>query len=292
MNTYLIFRTDRVGDFLISAILINNIIENDPAANITVVSSNKNYSYIKSFDNVNEVFLLENNFFGKIKLIFKLKKKNIKNIIIHDQKKRSIFISFFLKAHKKILLKKTDNFTQIKIIKNILSKLNFKFYETSLDVLNHKNSLIKKKEFAQLHFDEKWIHKDYIKKYINIEPTKNELISFIKIISIKMNNNLIITTGHKTPKILENIKDFLVNENIKLHENLNFLELENITLKSRFLISCHGAISHIASAKKITQIDIIDKSYNYKRWTEHFRNYISIHRKPFKELSSDIIKLL
>ena len=197
-----------------------------------------------------------------------------------------------MKAHKKILLKKTDNLTQIKIIKNILSKLNFKFYETSLDVLNHKNSLNKKKEFVQLHFDEKWIHKDYIKKYINVEPTKNELISFIKIISIKMNNNLIITTGHKTPKILENIKDFLVNENIKLHENLSFLELENITLKSRFLISCHGAISHIASAKKITQIDIIDKSYNYKRWTEHFRNYISIHRKPFKELSSDIIKLL
>ena len=292
MNTYLIFRTDRVGDFLISAILINNIIENDPAANITVVSSNKNYSYIKSFDNVNEVFLLENNFFDKIKLIFKLKKKNIKNIIIHDQKRRSIFISFFLKAHKKILLKKTGNLTQIKIIKNILSKLDFKFYETSLDVLNHKNSLNKKKEFVQLHFDEKWIHKDYIKKYINIEPTKNELISFIKIISIKMNNNLIITTGHKTPKVLENIKDFIVNENIKLYENLSFLELENITLKSRFLISCHGAISHIASAKKITQIDIIDKSYNYQRWTEHFRNYISIHRKPFKELSSDIIKLL
>ena len=92
MNAYLIFRTDRIGDFLISAILINNIIQNDPAANISVVSSNKNYSYIKSFGNVNEVFLLENNFFDKIKLIFKLKKKNIKNIIIHDQKKRSIFM--------------------------------------------------------------------------------------------------------------------------------------------------------------------------------------------------------
>ena len=33
---YLIFRTDRIGDFLISAILIKSIIRNDPSARITV----------------------------------------------------------------------------------------------------------------------------------------------------------------------------------------------------------------------------------------------------------------
>jgi ADP-heptose:LPS heptosyltransferase len=42
VNKYLIFRTDRIGDFLVSAILIKCIKINDPSANITVVGSNKN----------------------------------------------------------------------------------------------------------------------------------------------------------------------------------------------------------------------------------------------------------
>ena len=78
----------------------------------------------------------------------------------------------------------------------------------------------------------------------------------------------------------------------QIYENLNFFQLEKITLNSSLLISCHGSISHIASAKKINQIDIIDKSYNYKRWTEHFRNYIYLYRKNFKDLSNDILNEL
>ena len=48
------------------------------------------------------------------------------------------------------------------------------------------------------------------------------------------------------------------------------MELEKVTSRSKILISCHGAISHIAAALNIKQIDIIDKSYNYNRWTNHF----------------------
>ena len=54
MNRYLIFRTDRIGDFLISAILIKSIKLNDPKSNITIVASKKNYDYIKSFNFVDE----------------------------------------------------------------------------------------------------------------------------------------------------------------------------------------------------------------------------------------------
>ena len=74
---YLIFRTDRIGDFLISAILIKSIIKTHPNAKITVIASEKNFSYIKDFKYIDEVFLLKNNLFDKIKLIFKLKKKNL-----------------------------------------------------------------------------------------------------------------------------------------------------------------------------------------------------------------------
>ena len=71
-----------------------------------------------------------------------------------------------------------------------------------------------------------------------------------------------------------------------------FLELEKIIMKSKLLISCHGSVSHIASAMNIKQIDIIDKSYNYKNWTKHFRNYNYLYRKNFKYLSNEIYKLL
>ena len=42
MNNYLIFRTDRIGDFFISSILIKSIKENDPKANIIIIASDKN----------------------------------------------------------------------------------------------------------------------------------------------------------------------------------------------------------------------------------------------------------
>ena len=80
--------------------------------------------------------------------------------------------------------------------------------------------------------------------------------------------------------------------NIKIYDKLNFLELEQITKNSEILISCHGAISHIAAAYNIKQIDIIDKSYNYGRWTHHFRNYNCIYRDKFEFLDNKIINAL
>ena len=48
------------------------------------------------------------------------------------------------------------------------------------------------------------------------------------------------------PNLLNEIIDELKNENIEIYDKLNFLELENITIKSQILISCHGVISHVA----------------------------------------------
>ena len=67
------------------------------------------------------------------------------------------------------------------------------------------------------------------------------------------------------------------------------MDIENIVINSSLLISCHGWISHIASARKINQIDIIDSSYPYNKWTSHFRNYTSFNRRSFNELSKIIL---
>ena len=84
MKNYLIFRTDRIGDFLLTAILIRAIKRNDPNSFIQVIGSNKNYNYIKSFNSVNEVFLLKKGFFNRLRLLLLLKKKTYQNIIVHD----------------------------------------------------------------------------------------------------------------------------------------------------------------------------------------------------------------
>ena len=290
MNKYLIFRTDRIGDFLVSAILIKAIKKNDPKSHITIISSKKNYSYIKKIPFVDNVIELKNNFFGKLDVIFQLFKFKFKNIIIHDDKKRSKFISTFLRYENRILIEEQDRFKHIEIIKNILKKMNFLFFEESLNVLNYKSKKKQSsKNYIQIHFDEKWIHKNYVNNYVNIEPSEEEFINFLNSIAKKKYNELRVTTGLKPPLLLSNLTSTLASMNIKLYVGMSFHELEDITLTSNTLISCHGAISHVASANEIKQIDIIDKSYDYSRWTNHFRNYNFLYRESFKILSKKII---
>ena len=166
MNRYLIFRTDRIGDFLISAILIKSIKLNDPKSNITIVASKKNYDYIKSFNFVDEVILLNNNLLSKIKVISKLRKCKLYDcIIIHDNKKRSKLISFFVRFKNKITFDDIEQYTHIDLIKNILNKLNFEFNHKSLDIFGNESSKISEDEkYILFHFDEKWIYKLYIDK--------------------------------------------------------------------------------------------------------------------------------
>ena len=293
MNKYLIFRTDRIGDFLVSAILLKCIKKNDPNAHITVVASIKNYEYIKTFPYVNSVIQLDNDFTSKLSVFFRLFKFKYKNIIIHDDKKRSKFIYFFLKSSNKIKILKSQEVTHIQLIKDILQKMNFNFFEDSLNTLTHRNlEKSNDRNLIQLHFDEKWIFKDYIEKFINIEPTEIELVNFVRQIIKKNMGSLVITTGLNLPDKMNKIKPTLIDLNINVYEGLNFLELEKITSKSNVLISCHGAISHVATANNIKQIDIIDKSYNYGKWTNHFRNYKFLYRDNFAKLSSKIIELL
>ena len=103
---------------------------------------------------------------------------------------------------------------------------------------------------------------------------------------------MIITTGKNAPSILEESIKLCKNENLIYLKDLSFEKLENVVLNSDLLISCHGAISHVASAKKIKQIDIIDSSYPYSKWTKHFRNYNFVYRVSFQNLTKNILNLL
>ena len=297
MNKYLIFRTDKIGDFLISAILIKSIRRNDPDSFINVVASEKNYNYIKSFKIVDKVTLLTKGILSKLKLINFLRKEKYNTIIVHDRKQRSILISLFLKTNLKIVSNANLNISYFSDIKKIVNHLNFSFDKADLNTLNNRTYVgleNLEKNYILFHFDEKWIHKEYISNYINIEPSEKELVSFFNLLVNKTNKKLVVTTGLNSPQILNKIFRDKFNSKINYFNNLNFLEIESIIDKSDLLISCHGAVSHLATAKNIKQIDIIDESKTnfYKKWTDHFRNYSFIYRKNFRDLSKEIINLL
>jgi ADP-heptose:LPS heptosyltransferase len=294
VNKYLIFRTDRIGDFLLSMILIKNIKRNDKKSYIVVVSSEKNYNYIKTFSIIDEVIKLNSNFFSRVSVINQLRRHKFKLTIIHDGKNRSKFINFFIKKDKSIYINNDDiKSSHFSKIKTIIHSLNFNFDNNDLNILQNSNISNKKKDFIILHYDEKWSTKTYISEYKNIEPSDEQFLDFINKIIFKTNYNLVITTGIVTPTKLKRML-LKINNNIELIEDLNFIELQEIVSQSKLLISCHGAISHVASAYNIKQIDIIDINLKnpYSNWTDHFRNDFPIYRKNFKNLSAEILSLL
>ena len=57
MNKYLIFRTDRIGDFLISAILIKSLKINDQSSHVTLVASEKIMNILKVLNILTKLFV-------------------------------------------------------------------------------------------------------------------------------------------------------------------------------------------------------------------------------------------
>ena len=291
---YLIFRTDRIGDFLLTCILIKNIKSNDPNSFITIVCSNKNYHYISKYKSIDQIIIYKKNIFSYFFNFLKLFKRKFDYSIIHDDKDRSKILNLLIKKEKTILIDKNQKKTKIDIIKNIITDIGFNYSKNDLDILYIKNDLLdtSKGDYAVFHFDEKWSIETYVSNYTNIEPSPDELVKFIKQLQQKLKLKILITTGCKPPESLVEISSANNFKNVEFLFNQNFFELEKIVFNSKLLISCHGAVSHIAAAKNISQIDIIDKSYDYSIWSSHFRNYNYIYRKKFVHLSEDIYKAL
>ncbi len=295
MRNYLIFRTDRIGDFLLTCILINNIKRNDKNSFITLVCSEFNYEYIKTFDYIDELFIYKKTINNYIYNILKLRKKKYNFTIIHDNKNHSKILNFFLRKEQCISFQPKLSDSKISIIKKIILDLGNVYSDKDLDFLPiRKLNTTFKNDYLLLHYDEKWSHKSYIQEYKNIEPSIIQLTNFINKLKLITNKKVLVSTGVITPDILK--KYFIENKSsgIDFHSNLNFFELEKLVSNAKILISCHGAVSHVAAAKNIKQIDIIDVNLKnpYSNWTAHFRNYNCIFRKDFKQLADDIYEML
>ena len=159
MNKYLFFRTDRIGDFIVTLILVNSIKRHDQNSKIIFIGSKKNYHFIKKIKLIDEVYLYpQSSLIGKIKLIKYLNDENLDYIFVTDGKKKSIVLSLFIKSQKKIfnvtksIFKKIFKLSSIKvfyddeetinkidIIKKNLEYIKFGYKETDLDIFDIQN---------------------------------------------------------------------------------------------------------------------------------------------------------
>lgn len=298
MKKYLFFRTDRIGDFLVSILLINTIKKNNPKSHFTIVCSNKNYKYIKDFKFIDKIILYpEINILKKINFFTKLLWKNYYCSIVFDSKNRSIFAAILTKSKRKILItnKKKHKVilkfmfdkvyldanysSKIDILKNTAKYLAIKLKNSEMNAFIYRKiknpfklkiKSILNKKFILFNFDEKWIHKKYIQDFINIEPNYDNFINLIKRLIKKSNKNLIVTNGYISNDITNKIKKefhhfdkgiYLKKYNHKkiiLFDRINFFSLEYLISKTDLLITCHGAASHVAASLNKKIIDIVE----------------------------------
>ena len=315
MKNVLIYRTDKIGDFLISTPIFSSLKRKFINCKIDIVCSNLNYDYVKSFNFFNKVLLYPDNFFKKIS--FYLSLNDYDHILVLDGKKRSIYNSIFKRSKTKTLFTPSStikkmfkyffnnvyfidyNVPKINLLKNFLSNIECEYKSIDLNfLLKYENSKCLKynksvSEYIILNFDEKWIYKNYIKTYKNIEPTLTQFVNFLSTLS--KNNRVIIVNGFFENPLLEKLKiSNYINDNANLviKDKINIFELQFLIKHCNCLISCHGAPSHIASNYDIKVIDIVDDSEIkfFSSYNHHFKNKVQIIRDNFNDLSRKIIE--
>ncbi len=263
------------------------------------------------------VFLFPEKFLDKIKFFFSLKKYD--KILVLDGKKRSIYMSIFKKADKKIIFTPSTfikkiffpffdksyfinyKIPKIELIIKCLNDLDCNFIDEDLNFLRkheNTNSLIYKNNYSDyllFNFDEKWLTNEYIKSYQNIEPTIDELVFFLKTISKK--KNIIITNGfveNHLIKKLQLIKDNNSLNRVIIKDKIDIYELQSLIKESDFFISCHGGPTHMASNYNIKLIDIVDLSEKefFESYNHHIKNKTQLFRERFSLLSEKILRII
>ena len=327
MAKYLLFRTDRIGDFIFSRIVIEAIKKKNPNNIIDIVSSEYNSNYIKNFRDINQIYI-----YNKYKLHLNLKNlidlntKNYDYLLVLDGKRRSIFLSTLIKSKFKIaLLKNWRPFFLLKLFFNqylINSEINsqFKNFSILLNTINlqisskinyYKNYNFKKinktkyySNYILLHLDEKWFEGFYHHDFKYMDLNHKNFIYFIESLFTKFNKSIIITTGNlMVPTFYKIINKHFnkINDNeyiskrfnnrLKFFSNNDFQDLECFVKNSNLVICCEGAISHVSHAFNKKTIALIDNIETGKFWTDHMTKITLILRGPIKKISDFIQKL-
>ena len=328
INKILIFRTDRIGDLIVTCPAIISIKKYFKECDITLITSSKNFEYAKSLNLFNDVIEFpKNNIINKIQFIQNLNKKKFDYIFVFDGKDRSILTSSLVKSNNKVALASSikihykflkmkffldnENTNLNQIFQKMLDYSNVKTKINNYKFIKYKknNNFSKKipiNNYIHIHLDEKWFNNLYIDSYTNINPNFNEFISFLD--EISKFDDILITTGlvklDLVNEIINNKNFKKIDENIFLNKNNiksiclvntpSFEDIESLLRNSKKLISCHGAITHAANSLDVQIIDIIekDKKLFYQRFTSYLDMYTYIYRENFNSMKNILLDKL
>ena len=253
MAKFLIFRTDRIGDFITSQLVTNSISEVSKKNQVDVVASRYNSKYIKNFKYINRIFIFDktqNKILDFFNLFLQIKNRKYDYLIVLDGKRRSFLSGIFINSSIKICflkdfypkflislfytkyLKNTETNTQFKNFQILLNYLDIKSPKYINYYKNYnftKNKFKLHKPYVHLHLDEKWFKDYYFHDfdYMNLKP--DSIYFFLKSLINKFKFNIIITQGFKKVKIMNEfkIKYFknIKNNQIKIKKNtVGFIE--------------------------------------------------------------------
>ena len=324
MAKYLIFRTDRIGDFITSQVISSSIYESSNKNQIDMVTSKYNYNYIKYFKYLRNIYIFDKTGFKALdflNLYLKIRNNYYDYLIILDGKRRSFLSGIFVNAKSKICFLK-DFFPKISIflfyskyIKNAETNIQFKNFETLLNYIDiklpkklnyynkykfKKNLYNFKEQYLHLHLDEKWFENYYFHDFDYMNLNEDNIYFFLNQITKKFKINIVITQGTKTIEVMKKFKSKyfsnkrnilqLNNKSIYFIANTSFRDLENIVKNSKFLITCHGALTHVSHSFSIPTFDIIQKGREqfFLFWSGHMNNIYRLFRADIKDIIKQI----
>ena len=327
MLKYLIFRTDRIGDFIFSRMITDSIKKQNPSNKIDFVCSSYNASYAKNFKDINNIFILDKyDFKLMLKNLFNINKNNYDYLIILDGKRRSVFFSIFLNAKFKLAVLKDWRphfilkFFFNKFIINSETKNQFDNFMAAANLIdlkvnkkinyyksyNFKNNtkIIKESNFLMLHLDEKWFEGFYYKDFNYMGLHYKNFNLFIKTLFKKFNKSIIITAGkieiktfneiiYKYFKKVDNDRFVSIDFGNKLLfiDNTSFQDLEFIVKKASIIFCCEGAISHVSHAMNKKTYALIENFETAKFWTNHMNKIKLLKRSSIKQICNDLKNL-
>ena len=327
MKRFLIFRTDRIGDFIASKIIFESIKFNDNRNIIDVVCSKYNENYLKHYKYLNKLIILDKQSIKNyIFSILKLRYIKYDYLIILDGKRRSFIFSLFIKSiHKFIIVKnkKLNFFTKIFSYKDFLNSernSQFKNFVKFLNIIHIKpiikfdyykdyiikyNNFLKDKNYLHLHLDEKWFEGYYYEDYDYMNLNSYNLNLFLLFLKKKFNKKIIITSGFKKINNLEFFikKYFFKYKNNYFHKtlksriifikNLDFRDLEIVVKNSNMLITCEGAVSHVSNSFNTPTLCLVQRSRKQTAtfWTSHMKKIKYLYRSDIKKVISQINKI-
>ena len=243
---YLFFRTDRVGDLIVSSIVLKSIKRKNNKNKIYIICSEYNSILANKLSFIDGVFIFKKGLINKLKLLIKINFLKINCMIILDGKDRSIIFSFLIFVKKKIYVLNKKKFSfflnkrknnlifddetkdnKINIVQKIQKSININLSDKDTNIFRDEDFLNKTNKvnlnffnninYNLLHYDEKWIKKLYIDSYKNIELDTDELSYFINSIIKKTNMDLVITSGKQSTDSLKNLKSTMTHQVNKVY---------------------------------------------------------------------------